>query len=730
MTAWGGSAATPTGGLATDLSARYGADLLGRLGLLDRATATVRELYRQAVDNAGAARAPMGAADPPGWTTTTEGSGESFSVEQRFSVDAFTAWYAKQDTLASRAFAQLYGGSQTTVTPGAGVDSVPTARIDIGGGLFTLQPGQWVDNSYSGNGDQRTWIAGSLRSDALTQLDPTGNPELHERSAVWFDPAAGWVTLPQNIVTHVSEGWFDHVMDVVDDAMPVIVVGVMTWATAGAFGVAGGAGMAAATTVEGAVVAGAAFGAIGSAYGGLFNNGHIDFQDVLRGALSGAVTAGLAKELQGTELGKAGLDQAGNVSSYALRAMSITGQATLQGALQELLGGKFKDGFTTGLTQGLAQEISSALNSKIAQMGSKLSPTEASALRLLSQATGSAVRALGNPNDPASAFARDFLSSLVRDAVPAAGQPGEGNSVNASFPQFDPDLALPSADQSATGLTGLDAQRFDQLINSMAQAGDREGLEALGALLQGEAQRGSANANAGAVFLVQQQYAQLLARFGLVNQALQGLPLAGVPGQPMPDPDDPTRQAPPGYSIDAQKLHDLVNTRPADWPEWAQNLLVRAQLSAQQLQKYIGTTTFPGLVVTAAELVMLKSSAEKLASAPTNAGEPRPEGYEPHHMVPSRAGGAAMDELRQRLQGMGIDLDGATNGVWLPSARAPENASGAYHPRLNNAEYNDALVGRLAGVTDRGRAEAILADVKVELKNGTFPGVRPREDKP
>ena len=39
------------------------------------------------------------------------------------------------------------------------------------------------------------------------------------------------------------------------------------------------------------------FGAIGSAYGGLFNSGHIDFKDVLRGALSGAVTAGVLKEV-------------------------------------------------------------------------------------------------------------------------------------------------------------------------------------------------------------------------------------------------------------------------------------------------------------------------------------------------------------------------------------------------------------------------------------------------
>ena len=75
--------------------------------------------------------------------------------------------------------------------------------------------------------------------------------------------------------------------------------------------------------------------------------------------------------------------------------------------------------------------------------------------------------------------------------------------------------------------------------------GDREELEALRALLQGEAQRGSANANAGAVFFAQQQYAQLLARGGQINQALQGLPLGGTPGQNMLDPNDPALRSPP-----------------------------------------------------------------------------------------------------------------------------------------------------------------------------------------
>ena len=46
VTAWGGSPAPSSGGLATELAARYGPELLGRLEQLSRATAAVRAAER------------------------------------------------------------------------------------------------------------------------------------------------------------------------------------------------------------------------------------------------------------------------------------------------------------------------------------------------------------------------------------------------------------------------------------------------------------------------------------------------------------------------------------------------------------------------------------------------------------------------------------------------------------------------------------------------------------
>ena len=85
-----------------------------------------------------------------------------------------------------------------------------------------------------------------------------------------------------------------------------------------------------------------------------------------------------------------------------------------------------------------------------------------------------------------------------------------------------------------------------------------------------------------------------------------------------------------------------------------------------------------------------------------------------------------MDALRTRLVTLGINLNDAANGVWLPGPNAPQDATEAYHRRLNNADYNDAVIASFKGVANQEAAAAILKDVRSQLQNGTFPGVRPR----
>jgi hypothetical protein len=97
--------------------------------------------------------------------------------------------------------------------------------------------------------------------------------------------------------------------------------------------------------------------------------------------------------------------------------------------------------------------------------------------------------------------------------------------------------------------------------------------------------------------------------------------------------------------------------------------------------------------------------------------------YEAHHIVPSRAGGSEMQELRDRLAGMGLtDLNQAVNGVWLPGFYADPNAPESYHGQLNNPDYFFAVREQFANVMNLDQAIAALHDIADQLRNGTYPG--------
>jgi A nuclease family of the HNH/ENDO VII superfamily with conserved AHH len=134
--------------------------------------------------------------------------------------------------------------------------------------------------------------------------------------------------------------------------------------------------------------------------------------------------------------------------------------------------------------------------------------------------------------------------------------------------------------------------------------------------------------------------------------------------------------------------------------------------------------------VTVDDLIIERRNSEILGGNLEAAGQARPEGYEAHHIVPSRAGGQDMEQLRQRLGDLGLNLNEAANGVWLPGVGAPDDATGAYHPRLNNTEYNEAVLNAFRGVTTLERARQVLADIGSQLQQGgnAFPGIRPRKD--
>jgi A nuclease family of the HNH/ENDO VII superfamily with conserved AHH len=124
---------------------------------------------------------------------------------------------------------------------------------------------------------------------------------------------------------------------------------------------------------------------------------------------------------------------------------------------------------------------------------------------------------------------------------------------------------------------------------------------------------------------------------------------------------------------------------------------------------------------------IVTSNSDLLGQNLEAAGKPKPgDGYQAHHVVPDKAGGSAMQGVRDKLASLGIEIDSAFNGVWLRGSKADRDAPEAYHPRLNNRDYNDAVVNEFKLVTNAEEAIAALQRIAVALRNGTFPGVRPR----
>lgn len=85
-----------------------------------------------------------------------------------------------------------------------------------------------------------------------------------------------------------------------------------------------------------------------------------------------------------------------------------------------------------------------------------------------------------------------------------------------------------------------------------------------------------------------------------------------------------------------------------------------------------------------------------------------------------------MDAIREKLKNLGIDINDAANGVWLPGPNANADAPEAYHPRLNNRVYNNAVAEALERVTTKDAAISALDRIARKLKEGDYPGVRPR----
>ena len=426
INAYGGTEPSATSAatspLAQEQVRQYGQNRYTQLSRLDIAMQTVREQYGQALLYAQAR------GTSPGWVDR-QLELTSFSprdiyddggirqanwapFERVFDSNVFTAWYIQQPALANRAFAGFYGASHTTW--------VGKADTEFGGSDLTRMafdnPHWTMDWSVGGSGLGNS--GASFTHKELASINLNDPPDLHHVEAVGFDFDAGWSTAQANVARDAD--WLETAAEVAF----IVGVGIVTSGAMAGFGF-GGAG----ASLGSAAIAGAAVGTTTSMASGLIHD-NLSFKNVLRGALSGALTAGL---LNGVESALGPLDFFGKVAAN-------TG---VQGLVQAGLGGSFKDGALAGFAAGLGQQIAGSMLAgiDIAVADGAMTAVEAGAAKTLARMLGSAIRTAATPGDANQAFANAFLGDVMGTIdVRQAGQPVPGNQ--ASFD--DNGRALPT----------------------------------------------------------------------------------------------------------------------------------------------------------------------------------------------------------------------------------------------------------------------------------------------
>jgi|GEM_PF-2664669 len=366
---FGGPHASPASGnpVADSLIERYGADLVVRLNQLQTARKIVHRLYLDALDAALFAPRIVGQS---GWSP--------FGEDKRLDPYTFTIQWLQSDGPRQRVWRTLYGNHQGIPSLIANGESTETMDWDLAGQHLKLIPPH-SDEGGSGPGY-------SHLSPLATQINPQSpSRDLINPEWVWFDPQYGWITDSKNF--QKNRGWFEQFITVAS----TFIAGYITGGAAASYG---------------AFAQGVAAAAAGSVASQLTTTGRLNFKNIIQSALAGGFTAGAMKI--------SGLGTAAN--TFSQRLIQHTGRATLQGAIQKVIGGKFKDGVVNGLMSGVADEVGTLLRTEIDHM-KNLSATEASALRLLSRATTSALRIAANPEDKGYAFASDFLASILQDGV-------------------------------------------------------------------------------------------------------------------------------------------------------------------------------------------------------------------------------------------------------------------------------------------------------------------------
>ncbi len=110
-------------------------------------------------------------------------------------------------------------------------------------------------------------------------------------------------------------------------------------------------------------------------------------------------------------------------------------------------------------------------------------------------------------------------------------------------------------------------------------------------------------------------------------------------------------------------------------------------------------------------------SSRACGRALEKAGHVRPPGAAAHHIVAGNAKYA--EKSRALLQRLGIGINDAANGVFLPATKATVNPTGAaVHSSIHTRIYYESVHALLRRASSRKQAEAILAQIRRKLLTG------------
>lgn len=103
-----------------------------------------------------------------------------------------------------------------------------------------------------------------------------------------------------------------------------------------------------------------------------------------------------------------------------------------------------------------------------------------------------------------------------------------------------------------------------------------------------------------------------------------------------------------------------------------------------------------------------------------NSGTARPAKTAAHHIVAGGSNNADAVSARQKLVNVGLGINEAANGVFLP-CRAGSTAPGAWHPSLHTNTYFANVWARIQNATTKQQVIDLIAGIRQQLLNNTFP---------